>query len=297
LEALVKIVAIMPVRNEAWCLGFTARALLRWVDHLVILDHASTDATKSIVNDIALEHVGRVRLLEDSNPVWQEMRHRQRLLTEARALGATHIALVDADEVLSANALGDIRDMFESVKPGEVLALPWLCLKGSLDTVHASGIWGEQNASSGFLDDPVWHWSAEGRGGYDHHHRHPMGRTHIPFHPVPNRRAGLIHLQFVSERRLLAKQFWYQLTERLRWPDKFAAPEIREKYSQTVRAHQKGAGAPCPVNWFTGYGDILHHLHIDAEPWQLAEARHIVAEHPGIAAGLDDFGVLAATTK
>lgn len=288
----MKIVAIMPVRNEDWCLGFTARALLRWVDHLVILDHASTDGTRGIFWGLHNEFRGRVTLLNEFDPVWEEMRHRQRLLDEARKHCATHIALVDADEVLTANALASIRPMFEAIKPGEVLMLPWLCLKGGLDTVHASGIWGSQQASSGFLDDPVWHWSAEGRGGYDHHHRHPMGRTHVPFHPVPNRRAGLIHLQFVSERRLLAKQFWYQLTERLRWPDKFTAAEIRAKYSQTVHAHQTSACSPAPAAWLSGYEDILHHLHIDAEPWQLAEARRIVAENPGIEAGLDDFGVL-----
>jgi hypothetical protein len=296
----MRIVAIMPVRNEAWVLGFTARALLRWVDELVILDHASTDGTRGILQQLEQEYSGRLILLREDNPIWEEMRHRQNLLVWARKIGATHVGCIDADEVLTANALPDIRAMFESAKPGEVLMLPWLCLKGGLDTVHASGVWGEQNASAGFLDDPVWHWSAEGRGGYDHHHRHPMGRAGIPFHPVPNRRAGLIHLQFVSERRLLAKQFLYQLIERLRWPDKFTAAEIRAKYSLTVHAHQVSAIAPAPAAWLSGYEDILHHLHIDAEPWQLAEARRIVAENPGIEQGLDDFGVLAAapaTTK
>lgn len=288
----MKICAIMPVRNEDWCLGFTARALLRWVDHLVILDHASTDGTFRIITDLLGEFPGRVRYLLEENLVWEEMRHRQRLLDEARKQGATHIALIDADEVLTANLLHQIRPMFESTKPGEVLMLPWLCLFGGLDTVHTQGVWGEQNASSGFLDDPIWHWSAEGRGGYDHHHRHPMGRTALPFHPVTNRRAGLIHLQFVSERRLLAKQFWYQLVERLRWPDKFTAAEIRAKYSLTVNAHQASAGSPIPSNWLNGYEDILHHLRIDAEPWQLAECRRIIAENPGIETGLDDFGVL-----
>ena len=288
----MRIVAIMPVRNEDWCLGFTARALLRWVDHLVILDHASTDNTKRIASDIALQHVGRVRLLEDSNPVWREMHQRQWLLTEARAIGATHIAIVDADEIVTANLLADIRAMFATIKPGEVLQLPWLCLR-SLDTVHTSGVWGEQNASTGFLDDPIWHWSAEGLGGYDHHHRHPMGRTAIPFQPLGGRRhAGLIHLQFVSERRLLAKQFWYQLVERTRWPDKFTAAEIRAKYSLTVHAHQARAGTLAPAKWLNGYEDILSHLHINREPWQLAEARRIIAENPGIEVGLNDFGVL-----
>jgi hypothetical protein len=288
----MKIIAIMPVRNEEWCLGFTARALLRWVDHLVVLDHASTDETPRILMELEHEYPTRVSILTEHDPVWEEMRHRQRLLDHARILGATHLALIDCDEVLSANLIPCIRPMFKSIKFGEVLMLPWLCMRGGLDTVHTDGIWGGQNASSGILDDPMWHWSSEGRGGYDHHHRHPMGRTILPFHPVRNRMSGLLHLQFVSERRLLAKQFLYQLTERLRWPEKFTAEEVRRKYGLTVREHQKSAGSPAPATWLVGYEDILHHLHIDAEPWQLEECRRMIAGHPGITAGLDDFGIL-----
>lgn len=288
----MKIVAIMPVRNEDWCLGFTARALLRWVDHLVILDHASTDTTHRVIDGVEAENRGRIGIMREDDSTWEEMRHRQRLLESARAIGATHIALVDADELLTANLLPVVRDMFAAIKPGEVIQFPWLCLR-SLDTVHTSGVWGEQHASSGFLDDSVWHWSAEGRGGYDHHHRHPMGRAPIPFQPCTSRGAGLLHLQFVSERRLKAKQFWYQLVERLRWPE-FAAADVRAKYSATVYGHLNSAGTPAPAAWLAGYEDILHHLRIDAEPWQLAEARRIIAGNPGIEAGLDDFGVLAA---
>jgi glycosyltransferase involved in cell wall biosynthesis len=51
----MKIVTIMPVRNEAWCLGLTARAALMWCDELVILDHASTDRTAEIASEIAGE--------------------------------------------------------------------------------------------------------------------------------------------------------------------------------------------------------------------------------------------------
>lgn len=286
----MKIVAVMPVRNEAWILGLTARAALRWVDHLVILDHASTDRTMFLCTQIFMEHEGRVTYLTEPSPVWEEMRHRQRLLDEARKQRATHIAIVDADEILSANLLPTIRNHFAALMPCEVLQLPWLCLRGSLDAVHTTGMWAEQNVSCGFLDDHIWHWSSGERGGYDFHHRHPMGRQLRAVQPVA-RNAGLMHLQFVDDRRLRAKQYLYQLTERLRWPDKFTAQEIRARYSATVHAHNGHQGTPVPPEWWRGYEDLMPYLRLDEEPWQLAECAKILRENPGIGNGLDSFGI------
>ena len=50
----------MPVRNEAWCLGLTARAALKWCDELVILDHASNDATGENILLPLEEEFGRI---------------------------------------------------------------------------------------------------------------------------------------------------------------------------------------------------------------------------------------------
>ena len=59
----MKIVATIPVRNEDWCLGLTLRALLRWVDSVVVLDHASTDGTREILAEVDAEHPGRLATL------------------------------------------------------------------------------------------------------------------------------------------------------------------------------------------------------------------------------------------
>ena len=82
----MRLVNIQPVRNEAWCLGLTARALLRWCDDAVFLLHACTDASESILEAIADEYPGRVHVIHESETVWREMHHRQRLLEYARCL-------------------------------------------------------------------------------------------------------------------------------------------------------------------------------------------------------------------
>ena len=57
----MKIVGLMPVRNEDWCLGLTARAALKVVDHLIIFDHASTDRTPEIAQEITADGPATIR--------------------------------------------------------------------------------------------------------------------------------------------------------------------------------------------------------------------------------------------
>ena len=301
----MKIIATVPVRNEDWIIGLSGRALMRWVDHAVFLDHASTDRTPEILMDIAAEHPGRVTVLNESGQVWEEMRHRQRLLDEARAQGATHVALVDADEILTANILGSIRGMFEGLRIGNVLQLPWLCLRGGIRRYHASGVWGEQQVSTGFADDPALHWKARGPEGYDYHHRHPMGRHMCPIQPIGHnfkaRSAGLMHLQFVSGRRLRAKQCLYKLQEVTRgWVSSTnTIDQINRRYNLAVYGNEfqldpsfEATLRETPAAWWNGYDDLMRHFRPHAEPWQEAEALRVLQEHgPAKFAGLDLFGI------
>jgi hypothetical protein len=286
----MKLVCTMPVRNEDWILGLSARAVLMWCDELIILDHCSTDRSRRIEMEIAKEFPSRVTVLSDDIPEWQEMRHRQALLDEARLREATHIVMVDADEVLTGNLLGSIREHVRMAPRGTTMQLPWQCLRGSIQEVHADGVWGAATVCMAFLDEDCCYWAA--RAGYDFHHRQPMGRPFVPFCPVGRQAGGLMHLQFVSDRRLRAKQYLYQLTERLRWPGREPVEAVRKRYSLAV--YDGKAMAPAPAAWWTPYKGLLGQLHADAEPWQEAECARIVAAHPGIAAGLDSFGVTRA---
>lgn len=286
----------MPVRNEDWILGLGLRALLRWVDHAIVLDHCSTDDTAAILSDIAGEYPGRVTVLLESDPVWEEMRHRQRLLDTAREKGATHIVVIDADEILTGDLLPAIRGMVEACPANQTMQLPWLCLRNSKDLVHTSGVWGEQWASMGFVDNPSLFWSAEGRGTYDHHHRAPMGRTFSGHRPFLHRSSGLLHFQFVNEKRLKYKQLAYQLIERTRWPNRETAEQVRRKYALSIYGRDTPPAvefglAACPDAWLAPYADLMHHYRPEAEPWQAQQCRDLIAANPSITAGLDDFGL------
>lgn len=88
---------ISVVRNEADIVESTVRHLVdQGLDRLVVVDHASTDATADILTDLAKEfplHVGH-----DSEPAWYQGRKMSYLAHLAWRGGADWIVPFDADE-------------------------------------------------------------------------------------------------------------------------------------------------------------------------------------------------------
>ena len=296
----MRIVATVCCRNSEWCLGLTLRAIMSWVDDAVVLDHASSDNTAGIIRDVSALFPGRIHAFHDANPEWQEMRHRDMLLNEARKVGATHIAIVDDDEILSGNLIPSIRDHIERIRPGQMLQLPWACMqRGDIGRYYTGGVWFNNWVTTAFADFDRLGWTSAQRGGYDFHHRHPMvdGRPDSMLEdrqPVPQKVGGLMHLQFASERRVRAKALAYAVTERIRWPNRTSAEALNWMYGRAVyesNPHIFSTEA-APDSWWSPYANILHHLDIDSVPWQLERVRDLVAQHGReVLTGLDLYGL------
>lgn len=290
----MKIVALMPVRNEAWCIGLTLRVALQWCDHIVILLHACTDESHDLIIAAADQSDAwkRITILIEDGDCWDEMNHRQRLLVEARHQGATHIAHVDADEFLSANLVGVIRDRVESLDKGQYLSVPLYNVRGDLRSIHANGLWSNRVTSLAWADDGVLGWH-----GDRFHAREPQGAPLQPIRHFGQLEGGVIHLWGLSERRLKAKHALYKLTERLRWPNR-CVDMIDQNYSwaiydQRPMTRDQWTFRDTPANWLDDYDHwIDKYLQPDREPWQEQRCREIVAQHPGIQTGLDLFGVV-----
>jgi len=283
----LQLVNIQPVRNEAWCLGLTARALLRWVDQAVFLLHASSDASGDILEAIAGEYPGRVHVIHEPDPVWKEMHHRQRLLQYAREIGATHVSVLDADEIVAGDTLAIIRDRIGQLAPRKFAAIKFRNIIDGLDHYRAEqGVWGtDAGTIVAFGDHPHLYWEA--RNGYDHHQRSPYGAE--PSDYITG--GGLLHLQFASRRRLVEQHAMYKVIERIKYPQK-RIREIDSLYNMapSLGGIEKGA---CPAEWWEPYVDLMQHVDVDAEPWHEAEAKRLVEErgryHFG---GLDLFGIV-----
>ncbi len=283
----------MCCKNEDWIAGLSLRAALMWNDFIVVLLHSCTDRSAEIVVAVSGEFPGRVHVLTESSAEWEEMRHRQRMLDAARALGATHISIVDLDEVLTGNLLPTIRQAIERIPAGAELQLPWICLARAIDRYYVDGVWSMHMITTAFQDGPECHWAR--RNGYDFHQRPPMGRPCRPYSPVPSNRGGLMHLQFVSEHRLRAKQALYQMTEVLRWPGRKSPTELAVMYGRAVYESDPGhfQANPVPAEWWEPYRSLLGYLKPDEEPWQETEMRRLIEIHGRQRfAGLDLFGVV-----
>src|SRR6266481_4165205 len=197
--APMKLVGLMPVRNEDWCLGLSLRVALLWCDEVVVLLHACTDGSGAIVAQVTARERERVRIIVDDDPTWKEMEHRQQMLAHARIRGATHIAMIDADEILTGNLLPDRHgldsnqgsswDWYPRISHGNILQLPGYNLRGCVDRhayvnrkarlcgiderlyhYHQNGVWGNRWFSTAFQDDPRLGWS-----GDRFHAREPQG--------------------------------------------------------------------------------------------------------------------------
>jgi hypothetical protein len=309
----VKLINIMPVRNEDWVLGLSLRACLMWCDEVVLLMHACTDRSWQIVRDVIAEHPNRVFVIRKDDTVWRERSDRWTMLQMARARSATHIATLDADEVLTGNLLTmnagieiQIRHLIEQLPDNTALHLPWLALPRRIDRYITSGIWGPpQQASIAFKDSSNFYWDTANKDGYDLHRRFPMlleGETKHAM-PLTAQQGGIMHLQFLSERRLRAKQALYQMNEVLRWPFPRPAgmtPHLRKPedlarmYGRAVYESDpaKCRTEPCPTSWWAAYRDIPWYFDADAEPWQETEVKRLIEIHGRERfAGLDLFGV------
>ncbi len=271
------LVGLMLARNEDWIIGMTARVALKWCDHLVILDHASTDKTAATLQPVARENPGRLTVLREDSETWDEMEHRQRTLDAALRLGATHCAIIDADEAVTCNMLPAIRGLVGNLEHGQYLSVPMIPLWRTMFDMRTDNcVWTRARLSLAFRlsRNLTWRPAVD---GYEHHHRVPYGiKQERRYEPVNG--GGAFHMQWANWARLLAKHVLYKVNEIVRWPHRWPVARVDRLYSQAL--DEVGLEtAPVPLEWLEEYADMAAGVETDSEPWQSAEARRVVEEH------------------
>jgi hypothetical protein len=283
----MNLIGMMLARDEAWCIGLTARVALQWCDSLVVLDHRSTDATPELLGQIASEHPGRVHVIHERDKPFNEAMMRQEMLERARGLGMTHGAIIDADEVLTANLVGSVRGFAERARPGEIPHIPMRSPQDGLHQHRVDAAYSDKWISIWFKDGPEVGYRCE-HDGYHYHARRPRGlrETFMPLEKFGHE-GGCWHLQSISQRRLRVKSACYKALERVHYPGRHSAEELRRMYDWPF------VNPPCveaaPACWWAGYRDLAERcLDIGAEPWQLVELRRLLSENsPELFSDLD----------
>lgn len=293
----MNLIGLMPVKNEAHVLRASAEIALLWCDGLVILDHGSTDDTAEILSDLWDKYSSddRLRVIHVGDEAWNEMDHRQKMLESARLWGSSHIALVDADEILTSNYLGSIREWIIRLTPGQILTMPMYNLRGSLHHFHETGIWGNRIATVAFADHPDLHWA-----GDQFHHREPMGLDLESVRMGVQGEGGVMHLWGADLRRLAAKHALYKMTERIRWPNTPIA-DIEAMYNLwrgPTTSDPIWRIGQVPSSWWQAYEHLIGEIDLNEVPWQEQACRELARKHGMFTFnGLDLFGCADAPVE
>ena len=261
-----KIVALLPARNERPLLEQCIRALAQYADAIVYLDDASTDESCALVESLADEC--RVeKIIKKKHWKRDEPGDRNLLLQAGRALGGTHFIVLDADELFTANCLGNnfLRSQILALNPGDKLVLNWIALWRSVDRYRFdSSVWSWNYKDFIFCDDGTCSYNSD----FIHTSRTPGNLTGSR-KTISGYTYGVLHFQFVNWRNLLLKQAWYRCLEHIKNPQK-SIPAINNLYAQSKNEDALFC-APSPDYWFSGYSFFNAKAYEQPEQWREKE--------------------------
>ena len=239
----MKIIALLPFKNEEWILPTFLSNVLPIVDEIISLDDSSTDNSKKIMEDAG----AKVYPLTRNNDMeyGASITPRQKLLELGRESGGTHFVMLDADETFTTNFTKVARGLMEQMSPGDELWMQWLALWESWDHYRHDGtVWSNNFKDFIFCDDGVSQHAYNGRS------LHSIGRTPGENHRhlrIPNEIGGVLHYQFSNMNLFHLKQTWYRMIEHVKYGPGNEG-EINGTYSITLLNENVGM-AKCPDHW------------------------------------------------
>jgi Glycosyl transferase family 2 len=261
----MKIIALVPVRNEAWVLEHSLACWSGFCDVVIVNDQMSTDATRDICRRFP-----KVVLLE-SKPADTLARlpqqARWRRLDAARNYDGNNLLwCTDADELVPPSLARAFFEHDAQFAPGRAIECRVYNLWDGLtryrqDLSHYGPRW----KVVAFVDDRVVDFP-----------RGAVPPLHEPRTPVDADPAALkaedvpvLHLQWTMWNRNQMKQAWYRCIDFM--DKRMTAAEVNAFYSVTLRepyVHTE----PVPQSWLADV--TLPNGNADREPaWQEAEIR------------------------
>jgi hypothetical protein len=235
----MKIIGLMPVRNEEWVLSHSLASLSSFCDVILVNDQSSEDASREICRRFP-----KVVLLESEEARVCEQA-RWELLDAARGYDGHNLLIcIDADELLAPRLM---ERFFENhrgdLRPGTVLECMFYQLWG--DAAHYRNdytMYRPHWKQMAFVDDR--------RVDYDRSERLPLHQPRVAVmdDAVVLRAPELpfLHLQWLIVNRNQMKQAWYRCRELLDGVK--SAAEINRRYSIALPTPRVKV-SPVPPEW------------------------------------------------
>lgn len=281
----MKIIALLPFKNEEWCLPSYLHNTLKVVDDIIAIDDGSTDNSLEILENAGAT-VFSSEKLRNFNSGWSEGSIRAELLKLGREAGGTHFLCLDADESLSNNFVKIADQVFPQLQPGHKVSMQWLALwKSYTHYRNDATVWSNNFKDFIVADHPSLSYNSE-------QHMH-LGRT-----PVSPNESGdshwlrlapqygtVLHYQFAAYNNFQLKQAWFRCSELIQAPGTESA--INSKYSITLLDSNVGL-SKMPKEW---YIDIPTPIVTNFDPDWSEETFMRKDLLPGIMKYFDDYGV------
>ena len=281
----MKVVALLPFKNENWVLPSYLHSVTEIVDEIIAIDDGSIDNSAEILKDAGAK-VYSSEKLKNFNSGWSEGSIRAELLKLGRESGATHYVCLDADETFTNPSIQTIKQLLPQMKPGDKIAMQWLALWGNYTKYrHDATVWSNNWKDFVVADEPSLSYNA---GQHMHLGRTPSAPNEVgdmKWNRIGNNLGAVMHFQFSAYNNFQLKQCWLRCSELIQEPNNFHG--INSKYSITLLEQNVGL-EEMPKSWYDGI--VLPKVENFDPEWK--DNSFVRADLlPGIYKYFEDYGV------
>ena len=256
----MKVIALLPVKNEAWVLPYTLACLSGFCDVILINDQQSEDNSR----EIAKRFPKVVWIDSPDSKICEQARWQ--LWDVARQYdGSNLLWCTDADELLSPPRIRQFFDAERDRLTNGAVIESLYCHVWNGPTRYRAGLG---------VYSPYWKPVAivdDRRLDYDRSRALPLHEERVPIAPGAPRlreeQAPVLHLQWLLPNRSQMRQAWYRCREWIQ--GERSARAINEFYAVTLPTWRVPT-EPIPAGWLEGV--TMPDASIDTEPsWQQAD--------------------------
>lgn len=215
----MKVITLLPVKNEGWILRSTLKNMSDFSDHIIIADQNSTDNSFAIYKEFE-----KVTVIQNNNQNHNNSVRWQLLDYAREKFGNENLIIcIDADEMIQPEAIKYIREYIEKDNIKSIsFTFPWVQLWGSLEKHRVDSVWKNNYKGIAFLDDGIVDYERKTVLN-DHTGRVPRCEKEITIDQFP-----LLHYQYIDLKQSEIKQAWYRCSELISGND---PKKINHKYS------------------------------------------------------------------